>query len=98
MKQEPTKSNHLPGPSRRKFIGQIGTTAAVTLAAGAVGIEPLLKTRRSTVQAATGSNQRANECAKLRRDAAVAGLQATPQNLQHPANGDESLYADKRGN
>ena len=96
MKQEP-KKNSLP-QSRRKFIGQIGTTAAVTLAAGAVGIEPLLKTGRSSVQAAPGANQRANDCAKLRRDAALVGLQSTPQNLQHPSNGDESLYADKRGN
>lgn len=96
MKQE-SKKNSRP-QSRRKFISQIGTTAAVTLAAGAVGIEPLLKTGRSSVHAATGSNQRANDCAKLRRDAALAGLQSTPQNLQHPSNGDESLYADKRGN
>ena len=98
MKQESDKNNNPQPPSRRKFIGQIGTTAAVTLAAGAVGFEPLLKTGRSTVQAATGSNQRANECAKLRRDAAIAGLQATPQNLEHPVNQDEGLYADKRGN
>lgn len=96
MKEE-SKKNRLP-QSRRKFIGQIGTTAAVTLAAGAVGIEPLLKTERSSVKAAPSSNQRANDCAKLRRDAALAGLQSTPQNLQHPSNGDESFYADKRGN
>ncbi len=46
----------------------------------------------------TGSNQRANECAKLRRDAAMAGLKATPQNLQHPNNQDENLYPNKIGN
>jgi len=50
------------------------------------------------VQAANGSNQRANECAKLRRDAAMAGLQDTPQNLQYPNNQDESLYPNKIGN
>lgn len=98
MKQESTGNNNPQPQSRRKFIGQIGTTAAVTLAAGSIGIEPLLKTARSTVQAASDSNQRANDCAKLRRDAAIAGLQATPQNLQHPNNHDESLYSDKRGN
>ncbi len=43
MKQE-SGNNSPQAPSRRKFIGQIGTTAAVTFAAGAVGIEPLLKT------------------------------------------------------
>jgi hypothetical protein len=94
MKDEFSETNTLKDQSRRNFIGQIG---AVTLAAGAVGVEPLLKTGRSSVQATPGSNQRANDCAKLRRDAAQAGLLATPQNLQHPANGDESLYADKRG-
>jgi hypothetical protein len=81
-------------PNRRKFLGRVG---AATIAAGVIGVEPLLQTERSEVQAATGSNQRANECAKLRRDAAAAGLQATPQNLQHPSNQDETLYPNKLG-
>src|SRR5262249_31013006 len=42
--------------------------------------------------------QRANACCKLRRDAANAGLQASPQNLQHPNNQDEDLYPNKLGN
>jgi hypothetical protein len=63
-----------------------------------IGVEPLLQTIRSQVQAApTGSNQRANACAKLRRDAANVGLQTTPQNLQHPDNDDEELYPNKLG-
>jgi hypothetical protein len=73
-------------PSRRAFLGQVG---AATLAATVI---------RPEVQAANGSNQRANECAKLRRDAATAGLQATPQNLQHPNNQDENIYPNKIGN
>ena len=73
-------------PNRRVFLGQVG---AATVAAGMIGID---------VQAAQGSNQRANDCAKLRRDAALAGLQATPQNLQHPNNQDENLYPNKIGN
>jgi hypothetical protein len=73
-------------PSRRAFLGQVG---AATLAATVIAPE---------VQAANGSNQRANECAKLRRDAATAGLQDTPQNLQHPNNQDENLYPNKIGN
>jgi len=52
---------------------------------------------RPEAQAANGPNQRANECAKLRRDAAMAGLQATPPNLQHPNNQDENLYPNKIG-
>ena len=88
------KENSLQ-PSRRTFLNQVG---AVSIAAGVIGVEPLIRTERSQTQAATGSNQRANECAKLRRDAAIAGLQATPQNLQHPNNQDETLYPNKLGN
>ena len=73
-------------PNRRTFLTQVG---AATIAASVINLE---------VQAAPGSNQRANDCAKLRRDAAMAGLQATPQNLQHPNNNDENLYPNKLGN
>lgn len=84
-------------PNRRTFLGRVGVVGAASIAAGVIGVEPLLQTERSEVQAADGSNQRANECAKLRRDAANAGLQATPQNLPHPANQDENLYPNKLG-
>jgi hypothetical protein len=73
-------------PNRRKFLTQVG---AATIAASVIKVD---------VQAATGSNQRANDCAKLRRDAALAGMQATPQNLQHPNNQDENIYPNKIGN
>ena len=73
-------------PNRRAFLGGVGA-AAIT--AGVIRVEQ--------AQAATGPNQRANQCAKLRRDAAAAGLQATPPNLQHPDNNDEELYPDKLG-
>jgi len=56
--------------SRRKFLGHVGVAGAATLAAGVVGVEPLLHTERSQAHAAPpaqGSNQRANDCAKLRR-------------------------------
>ena len=74
-------------PGRRVFLNQVG---AATIAAGFIGV--------SQTQAATGGNQRANDCAKFRRDAANAGLQATPPNLQHPNNQDEDLYPNKLGN
>ncbi len=80
--------------NRRAFLSGVG---AATVAASVISVEPLLQTERSAVQAASGSNQRANQCAKLRRDAATAGLQTTPQNLQHPDNNDEELYPDKLG-
>lgn len=79
--------------NRRTFLGKVGIAGAATLAAGIVGTEPILIGEDSSVQAAqNGSNQRANECAKLRRDAANAGNAATPANLQHPQNSDEDLY------
>jgi hypothetical protein len=81
-------------PNRRAFLSSVG---AATVTAGVIGVEPLLQPENSQVRAATGSNQRANQCAKLRRDAATSGLQATPQNLQHPGNNDEELYPDKLG-
>ena len=82
------KANSLR-PSRRVFLNQVG---AATIAAGVIGVS------KTQTQAATGSNQRANACAKIRRDAATAGLQTTPQNLQHPDNDDEELYPNKIGN
>ena len=84
-------------PNRRTFLSHVGVAGAATLAAGIVGAEPLLKTAGSSVQAAPASNQRANSCAKLRREAAQNGLQSTPPNLQHPSNNDESLYPNKIG-
>ena len=74
-------------PNRRAFLGGVGA-AAIT--ASVIRVE-------QAQAAATGANQRANQCAKLRRDAANAALQATPQNLQHPDNNDEELYPDKLG-
>ncbi|HEX5832425.1 MAG TPA: vanadium-dependent haloperoxidase [Pyrinomonadaceae bacterium] len=92
------KDESLLQPNRRAFLGRVSVAGAATIAAGVIGVEPLLQTQRSEVHAATsGSNQRANTCAKLRRDSANAGLQATPQNLQHPDNDDEDLYPNKLG-
>ena len=71
---------------RREFLGKV-SVASATIAASVVGLQPLLQTEGSqtyAAPAASGSNQRVNECAKLRRDAAQVGLQNTPQNLQHP--------------
>lgn len=84
--------------TRRKFLRTIGAT---TLAAGAVGIEPLINTSRSAAKGmfenggGNNSNQRAIECARIRREAAKDGLRNTPQNLQHPSNEDEESYPNK---
>jgi len=55
--------------SRRIFLRNIGAT---TLAAGVVGVEPLLNSDHSSASASqngpnNGDNDRANEAAKLRR-------------------------------
>ncbi len=84
-------------PNRRTFLSRVGIAGAGTLAAGVITAEPFFQTKHSEVNAAQGSNQRANACAKYRRDTAQAGLQATPPNLQHPTNNDESLYPNKIG-
>lgn len=89
MKNDPEQ------PNRRTFIGRVGAAGAASLAAGMIGGEPLFGTHKAEVHAVEGSNQRANECAKLRRDAATTGLQNTPQNLLHPNNNDENLYPNK---
>src|SRR6266513_148617 len=87
---------------RRKFLKQV---SVATLAAGV----SLLESEHLNVQAAqperevqsvnssNGSNQRANECARIRCDAAQQGLRDTPPNLQHPANLDEQIYPNKIG-
>jgi len=81
--------------SRRNFLRTVGST---TIAAGVLGVEPMLQLPHSQVAAAPnsqGSNQRANACAKLRRETAQAGLLNTPANLQHASNLDEELYPNK---
>ncbi|MDQ2977100.1 MAG: vanadium-dependent haloperoxidase [Acidobacteriota bacterium] len=108
MKVKTVQTRSAKSPSRRKFIGQVGVTGAVTIAAGVIGVEPLLGTRGSIAVAAPGElgnqrqedqghgeNDRASECLKIRKDAAQAGFKATPPNLQHPTNNDEALYANK---
>lgn len=82
---------------RRTFIGRAGAATAASIAAGYIGVEPLFRGSDSQIQGAQGSNQRANDCANLRREAAQDGLQNTPQNLQHPNNSDETLYPNKLG-
>ncbi len=99
MKEELVQTTvHRPkSQSRRKFISQVGITGAATLAAGVVGVEPLFQTERSQARAVQGSNQRAHDCVKIRKDAAQEGFKDTPPNIQHPANTDESLYPNKAG-
>ena len=85
--------------NRRKFLGKIGMAGAAAFASGVLGGKPLYGSDSLKVNAATTqkSNQRANDCAQLRRAAAQENLRLTPQNLEHPSNGDENIYPDKIG-
>src|SRR3712207_2589818 len=87
-------------PDRRQFLGTVGAATAATVAAGAVGLEPLVGGSSSAARAAAVGqtwNKRAVQCEKLRKDAAQANRLAVPPNLQHPTNPDDDLYADKAG-
>jgi len=85
--------------TRRAFIGNVGVAGAATIAAGLIGVKPLIDAERSVVHGAPPTaNQRANNCATIRKDAAQKGKQSTPPNLQHLSNGDENLYPNKIGN
>lgn len=84
--------------NRREFLGRIGALGTASLAVGAIGVEPVFGTGNPNAPAANGnSNQRAAECARLRRDAAQDNMRATPPRLTHPTNNDEALYFDKIG-
>lgn len=83
--------------NRRRFLKTLGATGVTSFT---IGLSPLLERQSSTAQAAVvgeGSNQRANRCAKLRRDVAEENRRLTPPNLAHPTNTDDEIYPDKIG-
>jgi hypothetical protein len=86
--------------TRRSFLRTAGVSGAAALAAGAIPLEPLLSAS-GLVTAAKSQNgnhsgaDRAEECFRVRKDAAAAGLRDTPRNLVHPTNGDEERYPNK---
>jgi hypothetical protein len=92
-----SKRRHSTSPERRKFLG---AAAATTLAAGAVGFEPLLGSPASVARAAavgTKMNDRRSRAYAKRHQMANDNKNAFGTNLQHPTNPDDDLYADKRG-
>src|SRR5918911_239530 len=89
--------NSVP-PNRRQFIGRVGSVTAATLAASAIGVKPLLGTDNAEASAiGEASNVRAQKALVIRRDAAIANRQATPNALAHPTNPDDDLYPNKIG-
>jgi hypothetical protein len=86
--------------SRRKFLGEVGGMTAVTVAAGVVGIEPILGSKRSVVEAneigPVSPSVRTQLAKDIRKTAAdnEKALGVFP----HPCNDDEDLFPNKIGN
>ena len=91
---EPKEVNSPSRRTRRKFLGEVGGIAAAGMAAGVIGLEPLLGSKRAVVEAAeitpTSDSVRADTSKSIRKTAAdnekALGL------FPHPTNGDEELY------
>jgi hypothetical protein len=95
---KPTKSN--PRASRRKFLGQMSGAAAATIAASAIGLEPLLGVEGSIAEAVeitpTSDSDRLQASHAIR--VAAADAERDLGLFPHPTNGDEELYPNRIGN
>ena len=56
-------------PTRRKFLGRASAATAAALAAGAIGLKPLLGGKESVAEAATGNSNSANSSSAARTNA-----------------------------
>src|SRR3989442_13725124 len=83
--------------SRRAFLGTFSGVAAATMAAGAIGLEPVIDTKSAVAPASENdSGERAEQSFKIRLKAA-----RNERNLPTPlhlTNGDEALYPNRIGN
>ena len=88
-------------PNRRQFIGRAGLATAAAVAAGTIGLEPLLGSTSSTASAAAvnplSNQQRRNKAYNIRHDLARSNMQGTPSQLSQTPNTDDDAYTDKRG-
>jgi len=87
-------------PNRRQFLGRVGGATAGVIAIGAIGLEPLLGSKRSEVEAheilpVTPSDR--TEQSKTVRKTAADNEKALGV-FEHPCNGDEELYPNRIGN
>lgn len=86
--------------SRRKFLGEVGGITAATMAAGAIGLEPLLGSKRSVAKAVqitpTSDSDRVTASKQIRK--AAADAEKALGTFPHPTNGDEELYSNRIGN
>jgi membrane-associated phospholipid phosphatase len=86
-------------PGRRKFLGKCSGLTAATLAAGAIGLEPFVASKRAEALAGDGrylfAEPRRKQAFKIRRDAA-----AEQRDLPLPTeivNGDEVAFSTRIG-
>lgn len=96
------KTKRPPAPNRREFLGRAGGATAALVAAGAIGLEPLLGSKRSEARAVEISpftddrDERAGRAERIREDAARA--EKVLGQPAHASNGDEELYPNRIGN
>lgn len=90
--------DHSQSPSRRRFLRAVSATGTTALAAGVFGYEAVLEsvTAKAHDNPHKEPKDRARACKQIRIDAAEAGFENTPHDLQHPNNGDEN-FPDKIG-
>ncbi|MEW6731517.1 MAG: vanadium-dependent haloperoxidase [Acidobacteriota bacterium] len=93
-----TSANQSPNlPSRRKFLGNVGSITAATMAASVIGLQPFLGSKDATADAKAvdplTSDERRKKAFVIRQEVAQANFNNTPPDLFHPTNGDEELYA-----
>jgi len=86
--------------SRRRFLGNVRGVAMAAATVSAVGLEPLLGTKRSAASAAETDgrlkgSERAEEAEEIR--IAAAKVERRTPTPPHKTNGDEERYADKCG-
>jgi hypothetical protein len=92
------ETQDLSGLSRRKFLGGLGGAAAATMAAGVVGLEPLVDAAATTEanNSTSAGVARRNRAWQVRKDSADF-WKAQPV-ATHPTNGDEERYPNRIGN
>lgn len=99
QKSQPSNTSSNVSPSRRKFLGNVGSLTAATLAAGVVGVPA--SGASNTVRAAaidvTGTDAgRATQAYDIRVEAAT--IQKIFPQPEHANNGDEDRYLNRIGN
>src|ERR1044071_9544375 len=99
------EGTHSPSPrSRRRFLGQVGGITATTMAAGALGLEPLIGSKRSIARAQSSGDGALGPLTAGERELRAAELRnnATQFNLNldrvfHANNGDDARFANRIG-